>query len=268
MGFPASALTEVIEANTLEHARAVAARSPGVELHDEPDLLWTSSSIAHPYLNRVCKAQFSPEDVDRSITAILTYFESRGLPLSWHVGPSSRPADLGSRLRERGLTRLEDETGMALHLADLPRDIAMPTGLVIERVTNAQKLQSWVEVVARGFGCPAEVASALYDVHEVTGFGKETPWRLYLGSMGGEPVGTSRVFFSGKVAGVYHVATKPEARRQGVGKAMTGYALRDAQGLGYELAVLRAARAALGIYLQLGFREYCTFSRYSKGRRP
>lgn len=267
MGFPGSALTEAIEANTLEHARAVAARLPGVELHDEPDLFWTSSSIAHPYMNRVCRAQFCAEDADRRVAAILTYFESRGLPLSWHVGPSSRPADLGSRLRARSLTRLEDETGMALPLADLPRDIAMPAGLVIERVTDAQKLESWVEAVAKGFGCPAEVASALYDVHEVTGFGREAPWRLYLGSMGGEPVGTSRVFFSGKVAGVYHVATKPEARRQGVGKAMTGHALRDVQGLGYELAVLRAAKAALGIYVELGFKGYCTLSRYVKGRR-
>ncbi len=265
MGFPASALTEAIEANILDHARAVAAHAPGVELHDEPDLLWTSSSIAHPYLNRVYIAQFPGDDADRRIAAILTYFESRGLPLSWHVGPLSRPEDLGSRLGERGLTRVEDETGMALDLAALPRDQAMPVGLDIERITDVQSLRSWVEVVTSSFGCPARVASALHNVHEAAGFGQETPWRLCLGSMEGEPVGTSRVFFGGKVAGVYHVATRPEARRQGVGKAMTSYALRDAQELGYELAVLRAAQRALGIYLQLGFREYCTFSRYVKG---
>lgn len=266
MGFSASALTAAIEANILDHARAVAARSPRVEPHDEPDLLWISSRIAHPYLNRVYRALFRSEDVDGRIAAILTYFESRGSPLSWHVGPSSRPCDLGSRLRERGLTCVEDETGMALDLAALPQDLEMPAGLVIERVTDVQRLRSWVDVVTSSFCCPARVASALYDVHEATGFGQEAPWRLYLGSMGGEPVGTSRVFFSGKVAGVYHVATKPEARRQGVGTAMTVYALRDTQELGYQMAVLRAAQAALGIYLKLGFREYRTFSRYLRER--
>jgi hypothetical protein len=48
---------------------------------------------------------------------------------------------------------------------------------------------------------------------------------------------------------------------------MTAYAVHDARELGYELAVLRAAQAARGIYLELGFREHCTFSRYVKGRR-
>jgi ribosomal protein S18 acetylase RimI-like enzyme len=266
MGLSASTLTAAIEANILDHVRAVASRSPQVELYDQPDLLWISSGIAHPYLNRVYQALFRTEDVDERIEETLSYFESRGSPVSWHVGPSSEPWDLGKRLETAGLVRLEDEIGMALDLSSFGRVLEMPVGLEMEVVADAQGLRSWVDVVIDGFGRPARVESALYDVYEATGFGQDAPWRLYLGSMEGEPVGTSRVFFSDKVAGVYHVATRPRARRQGIGTAMTIHTLRDAQELGYEIAVLRAAQAALGIYLRLGFREYCTFSRYLRAR--
>jgi ribosomal protein S18 acetylase RimI-like enzyme len=270
MGFSASTLTAAIESSILDHARAVAVRSPHTELHDEPDLLWISSGIAHPYLNRVYRAMFRGEDVDERVAEALAYFELRNLPVSWHVGPSSGPSDLGSRLERAGLTRLEDEVGMALEMAALPEDVRMPPGLTIERVTDAQKLYSWTEIVAVSFGRPLRVESVLSRVHEATGFGGEAPWRLYLGLLDGHPVGTSRVFFSGKVAGVYHVATRPEARRKGIGTAMTAHALREARELGYEIAVLRAAQAGLGIYHRLGFRECCTFSRYvrEEGEKP
>jgi GNAT superfamily N-acetyltransferase len=262
MGLSASTLTTAIEANILDHVRAVASRSPHVELHDQPDLLWISSDIAHPYLNRVYRALLRTEDVDERIEETLSYFQSRGSPLSWHLGPSSGPSDLGKRLEEAGLARLEDEAGMALDLSSFAHGLGMPAGLEIETVTDAQRLRSWTDVVIAGFGRPARVESVLYDVHEATGFGQDAPWRLYLGSIGGEPVGSSRLFFSGKVAGVYHLATRPWARRQGIGTAMTVRALRNAQEWGCEIAALRAARAGLGMYRRLGFRQYCTFSRF------
>jgi ribosomal protein S18 acetylase RimI-like enzyme len=267
MGFPASTLTAAIESNILDHARAVAARSPQVELHDEPDLFWISSGIAHPYLNRIYRAMFRGEDVDGRVAETLAHFDPRGSAVSWHVGPSSGPSDLGSRLEGSGLTRLEDEVGMALEMVDLLEDVRMPAGLVFERVTDGEKLRWWTEIVAVSFGRPLRVESVLSQVHEATGFGGEAPWRLYLGLLDGQPVGTSRVFFSGKVAGVYHVATRPEARRRGIGTAMTAHALREARELGYEIAVLRAAQAGLGIYHRLGFRECCTFSRYVREER-
>lgn len=89
MGFSALTLKAAIESNILDHARAVALRSPQVDLHDEPDLLWLSSGIAHPYLNRVYRALFRTEGVDERVEETLFYFEPRGSPVSWHVGPSS-----------------------------------------------------------------------------------------------------------------------------------------------------------------------------------
>ena len=251
----AQALTSAIEANLLHHARVVATNLPQVELHDESDALWSATGIRDSYLNRVYWARFSREDADRRVGEILTHFVSRGLPLSWHIGPSSGPRELATLLMGRGLTRLEDEVGMALDLRSFRGDAPAPSGLVIEPVAEKSALRSWVKVVAAGFGFPDTVAGLLFELHSENEPSENLPCWLYLGLMDGEPVGTSRLFVSGGVAGVYHVATLPEKRKRGIGTSMTQAALREAKSLGCEIAVLRAAQAGLGIYLKLGFRE-------------
>jgi len=44
--------------------------------------------------------------------------------------------------------------------------------------------------------------------------------------------------------------------------AMTLAALREARHVGYRLAILTASPDGVGIYRRIGFREYCTISRY------
>jgi ribosomal protein S18 acetylase RimI-like enzyme len=258
----AQALTSAIEANLLHHARVVATRLPQVELHDESDALWSATRIRDPYLNRVYWARFSREDADRRVGEILTHFVSRELPLSWHIGPSSEPPDLGTLLVSRGLIRLKDEIGMALDLSTLGQGVPAPSGLAIEAVAGKSALRSWVEVVAAGFEFPDSVATLLFELHRDIGSGEHLPWRLFLGVTDGEPVGTSRLFVSGGLAGIYHVATQPRERERGFGTAMTLAALREARKLGCEIAVLRAAQMALGLYNRLGFQERCKFGRY------
>lgn len=61
--------------------------------------------------NRVLSAQLAPDDIDARIEATLTHFRSRRLPMSWRIGPSSQPADLGKHLMAHGLTYTGDTTG-------------------------------------------------------------------------------------------------------------------------------------------------------------
>jgi hypothetical protein len=110
----APALIAAIEANISQRARDVASGSPQIELHDGADVLWVSSEIADPYLHRVFRARFPPEEVDHRIEAVIAEYESRGLPLSWAVGSFTVPPGLGSHLEKAGLIRTADQTGMRL----------------------------------------------------------------------------------------------------------------------------------------------------------
>jgi len=262
MHLSAQSLTAAIEANIIHRARDIASRSPHLELHDKPDTLWISSHIAHPYLNRVFRARFHTGAVHQGIEAIFDGFGARELPVSWLVGPCSTPPDLGNHLQDAGFVRLEEETGMALDLDHLPEGITALQGLAVERVSDGEKLRTWVDIVARSFDLPDEMGSVLFDVYGRAGFGHEVPWRLFLGFLQGEPVGASQLYLEPEVAGIYHLATVPQARRRGVGTAMTLAALREAQTLELHTAVLRAAETAVGLYRELGFEEYCRFGRY------
>lgn len=59
---------------------------------------------------------------------------------------------------------------------------------------------------------------------------------------------------TGPDCGIYVVATRPEARRQGLATALVARALADAAGRGQTSSTLQASEAGAGLYRALGFR--------------
>jgi len=64
------------------------------------------------------------------------------------------------------------------------------------------------------------------------------------------------------VAGIYCVATVPEARRQGSGGAITAAPLHIARAMGYRIGILQASESGHPVYRRLGFQEFCTLGLY------
>ncbi|MDA0735028.1 MAG: GNAT family N-acetyltransferase [Chloroflexi bacterium] len=64
------------------------------------------------------------------------------------------------------------------------------------------------------------------------------------------------------VAGIHAVGTVPEARRQGIGSALTLEPLLVARREGYRIGVLFSEEMAVNIYRTLGFKEYCQGNLY------
>ena len=61
------------------------------------------------------------------------------------------------------------------------------------------------------------------------------------------------------VAGIYGVATKPEARGLGLARILTLQALREARLGGYDRGVLHSTPMARSLYEKIGFRTYSRF---------
>jgi GNAT superfamily N-acetyltransferase len=156
---------------------------------------------------------------------------------------------------------------MAADLHTLPNDLAGPDTLAIERVMDARGLDTWTHTLGIGFGEGDIEARWVGAMYQRIGLDGDRPWRHYLGRLEGEPVATASLFLGTGVAGIYFVFTAPQARRRGIGAAITLAALRDARSLGYRIGVLGASQEGYPVYRRLGFQEYCTIGIY-EWRQP
>jgi GNAT superfamily N-acetyltransferase len=257
----APAQIAAIKGNFLEYARLFG-QWRQAELHEDSDLLWLSSDIPYPVFNIVARTQLAPEGVDAAIEGAIARCKARNVPMLWVTGPNTRPADLGAHLRTHGFALAGDPIGMAADLLSLPEHLPTPTGLVIEQVTELGTLRRWIEATNRGFGRPDFAGQAFLDAYSSLGLGARYPLLHYIGWLNGEPVAASSLFMGAGVAGIYDVATVPEARQKGIGTAITRTPLLEARARGYRVGILHALKMGVSVYHSLGFRDYCKFSNH------
>ena len=237
-------------------------RAAGAEERDDGKVRWVIGDIPIDYHNCVVRADLSPEEADATILESLEHFRARGAPGSWHVGPSMRPTDIGERLLAHGFSYGGDDIGMALDLSTLPERVPVPDELVIERVRDEETLAAWKDTLARGFGEGPVEAEWVGEMYRRVGLGDDGPWRHYLGRLGSEPVATSTLFPGAGMAGIYFVSTVEEARRRGIGAALTLAPLQEAREMGCRLGVLGSSEMGYPVYRRLGFREHCRIGLY------
>ncbi len=254
-------LVHAVEDNGAEFLLALG-RVGGGEERAEPRIQWVIGGSPIDYHNAVVRADLANEQADEAIAESIERLHAHGVPGTWHVGPSMRPADLGARLIAHGFTYAGDDIGMAADLSTLPAKLETPPGLVVERVRDGQDLIYWTRTLAAGFGEGEREAAWVGEMYRRIGLGDQLPWRHYLGRLHGVPVATASLFLGAGVAGIYFVFTVEEARRQGIGAAITHAALRDARALGYRVGVLGASELGYSVYQRLGFQECCRIGIY------
>jgi GNAT superfamily N-acetyltransferase len=236
-------------------------RLAGWEVHEEPGLTWYRSGLRSPMFNGVIQTTLAEDEADERIEAILARFRADGLPMVWWSGPSRRPRDLGARLLARRLTTSGNEPGMAADLHTLKEDVALPAGLTIERVAGDAALREWMLTLQASDVPPGRREPDLR-LQRPASYAADDDYRLYLARLDGAPVGTASAQIGAGVVGLYCVSVIQAARRQGVGAAVTLAALREAREQGYRFGVLGASEMGEGVYLRLGFEQYCLLQMY------
>ncbi len=235
------------------------ARWPRATVRDDAVIKWSITNVQFPLFNSIMGARLAPGSVDTTIQSIIAQAKSRNVPLLWWVGPSAQPPDLAKHLEQHGFVCDDQSPGMAIDLARLKGNRLASEDLTVTRVSDMQSLKQWSDAMVIGFGMPDYTIEANYE------FVSHADWSnifAYLGYWRGEPVATTLLILAAGVAGIYAVATIPEARRRGIGAAVVRAALLEARKRGYQTGVLQSSPMGFGVYQSLGFLEYCKFGQY------
>jgi ribosomal protein S18 acetylase RimI-like enzyme len=237
-------------------------RSQSVELSIGRYMTWLITNIPDHFMNLVVCTELPSEGTDELIENALTHFRSLNIrKLSWVAEEGVPAAEIKKSLLSQGLTFSESfATEMAADLMSLPEDLPLPTGLKIVRVEDKETLQQWIHIASIGFGVAEEYEKVWHEFFVEAVF--DQPFWSYLAVLNERPVGTSQLFLSAGVAGIYNVTCVPEARGQGIGAAITLTPLLDARAMGYRIGVLQASSLGYKVYRRLGFQDFGKLSVY------
>lgn len=256
------AIIAAIEANFAEEMAAIGRHLPGAVLHEDEAVHWFYTGMPTSMFNGVLHTHITSDAIDAKIDEVVTYFKERNVPLTWPVGPTTLPTNMASYLKTYGFTHTHDSTGMAVALEALPSELPTPPNFRITAVNDLETLKAYSTTSMRGFGSTEESNRVYYETYSNIGFGQDVPWCHFVGWLNDEPAAVSSLLLHAGVAGVYGVTTLAEARRKGIGAAMTLAPLREAHRRGYHVGVLSPSEMGMGVYEMLGFRTYCTMSFY------
>jgi GNAT superfamily N-acetyltransferase len=241
-------------------------RLPGVELHDDGDVVWTFSTMPGRG-GAVAAARFTPGNADARIGAILEHHRRHVESTLWWTGPLSSPANLEARLRAHGLTCQQHLPGMACDLHAMRTGFRTPDGLEIRQVEDFSVFHEH----QHPFFGPADTERRRNLIDGVGFMTRSEPRRAwhFVAFLDGVPLGCATVFLGAGVAGLYHVGTVERARGRGIGKAVTLAALEHARELGCRVSILHSSAEGEPIYRRIGYREVCRMGHwyYSKERQ-
>jgi GNAT superfamily N-acetyltransferase len=206
---------------------------------------------AHPFGNFACMA--APAGVDDTVEAMQPLLACGGPSAVFFTEAELAPAVQGA-LADAGFAAHSGLWAMAVDI-DALAETTLPEGFTIERVSDVADREEWIDVFARGYGLPRPVGAAF--AGGIDGDERpDAPVQYFWIKKRGTPVCTSLVYLADGVAGIYAVATVPEARKQGLGAHATAHPLRVAKRLGYKVGILQASEEGRPVYRRLGFEDF------------
>lgn len=201
--------------------RAARGNYPDSEIIDRPDWFQiTTPSFRQGGLNEVSFAQID-RDVDAVIDATLARYDALGIRFRWAVPPDSRPADLGERLRKRGMI---EETSFLMVAALAELTIAPPPDVTVVLV-DLDNVETYAEINAAGWGADPGpmIAFNRYLLANPTGI-----HHSFIAYIGDRPVATANYAALPRSAYFMGGVVLPEFRGRGVYRALLAARLQHA----------------------------------------
>lgn len=235
---------------------------PGLEWHDTDELKACVSDIPHPLFNMIMRARLDADNVEATVKRIAHRARDKGYGALWRVDEASTPQDLDYYLLKYGFRDVGNEPGMAVNLSDQQDKIKLTDGVALRLLADESQLETFVTTVLKGFEMPKFLHEPMCSLWRAGGLDESSNFRHYYATLHGEMVGTGTLFLGGGVAGIYNITTLEQARRRGIGEAITRQLMQAGFEQGYKVGILQASEMGQGIYERIGFEVVCNYRDY------
>ncbi len=142
-------------------------------------------------------------------------------------------------------------------LAAIP---APPSALQVRRVEGAESLAAFQHTAFSGFGIPVALGEKFL-TEDLLALPHAA---LFVGYVEDAPVATALLLATGRIAGVYWVATLEEQRRKGYAEALTWAVLDAGRALDCTIGSLQASEMGRPVYARMGFEETAAYVNYQR----
>jgi GNAT superfamily N-acetyltransferase len=221
---------------------------PGVEQNEKFMRVVTRES--HPFGNLAIVSD--PDDLASmraAVSPLLGVDFPGALLYPRGVSDAVRRAILAAGFADHGVM-----PAMAVDIAHVPAT-TLPPGYTWTRVGPGAEGSAWTETLALGYGLPRNVANLFSPDTFGADMAADADVQYFSIRHKQQAVATSLLYLADGLAGIYCVATLPEHRGKGLGAYATAEALRAAQRLGYEIAILQSSPMGHSVYRSLGFAD-------------
>lgn len=237
-------------------------RGPGCALHDDGGALWFDTPISSLPYNTVLR--FSGDhDIPGRVDHIVRHYADRTVPFTWVVHPTA-PTGLVPELERRGMREIDVVEGMVADLANLPDIPPKPDGFDVREVVGEADARQALDLIAWRWKIEQDAIVHLYAINEHFRVGSaEALVRLWAAYENGLMVSKTVLHVTPGIAGVYGVATRPEARGNGLAGHLVAWSLHEARAAGYQTGVLHSSPMAVNLYRRMGFESVAPFTVYA-----
>lgn len=237
----------------------------GCHLHSRPAVTWFYTGLQFPLFNGVSVIDADEQEVRNTFDALRERIAANPAPALWWISPLSRPENIGSLLQQYGAGPAGEVPAMAMNLDELDDRLEPVAGLTCRQVDDPELQALWGRIAAIGNGCGDDVVQAMEKMESSIDDPRYRQQLRYIGYLDGQPVASTALVPAAGVAGIYAVATIPEARRKGIGHFLTVMPLLKARELGYRVGILQSSSAGYPIYQRIGFQELFKYRLYLQG---
>lgn len=187
---------------------------------------------------------------------VFAQIAARETPFLWFTSAEDRPTELAPLLEARGMHLEEPLTLMVADLKAMAPKIVTQVGDINIAEATVDDEDELVNFISCRWQVPEAYREKALQIYRAFLPGRPNAGaRAWLARRDGKLVGKSVVHLGGGVAGLHGVIVTPEARKCGLGHALTTTALAAGLAAGYEVAALGSSPMAESLYASLGFEK-------------